>query len=131
MLEPALVIEIEPTVAPTKLAVAVGKVAPVPPPIKFTVGADVYPDPPAVTAILAILVGFKTAIPVAPAPPPPLNVNKGVVVKPVPPLTTVTEATPAGARTACAVAPDPDPEIVAVGAVVYPEPALVILTPAI
>ena len=53
------------------------------------------------------------------------------MVNPLPPLTTVTDATPTGASTACAVAPEPVPEIVAVGATVYPEPGLVMLTPSI
>jgi hypothetical protein len=60
-----------------------------------------------------------------------LNVIKGFVVNPLPPLTTVTDATPTGASTDCAVAPVPVPEIVAVGATVYPEPGLVMLTPVI
>ena len=98
------------------LTVAVGNVAPLPPPVNVIVGADVYLLPLAVKLTAATVVPVKTARPVAPEPPPPLKVMSGTEVKPVPPFVTVTEATPTGASVARAVAPEPVPEIVAVGA---------------
>ena len=118
MFDPALVIETEPILEPSRFATAVGSVAPLPPPEKTTLGADEYPEPPAVRLTAETEVPVKTASPVAPAPPPPEKVNKGTEVNPFPPFMTVTEATPTGANTGCAVAPDPVPVIVADGAVV-------------
>jgi len=64
-----------------------------PPPVKLTVGALVYPDPPLVMVTAVTLPPESVAVPAAPDPPPPLKVTVGALVKFDPPLLTVTLAT--------------------------------------
>ncbi len=63
-----------------------------PPPLKLTVGLEVYPDPPFVSS-RAVTLPARLAVAVAPVPPPPVKLTAGAEVYPLPPLVTVTEAT--------------------------------------
>jgi hypothetical protein len=69
-------------------------VAPVPPPpVKLTVGADVYPLPPAVMVTDVTRPFATVAVAAAPLPPPLVNTTVGALVYPLPPADTVTVAT--------------------------------------
>ena len=62
-------------------AMAADAEAPVPPPpVKLTVGADVYPLPPEVMATAVTSPFPTTAVAEAPLPPPPVNTRVGALV---------------------------------------------------
>jgi hypothetical protein len=63
-----------------RLVAAVAEAPDPPPPVKLTVGADVYPLPPE-DMIIDITTPFVTlAVAEAPLPPPPVNTTVGALV---------------------------------------------------
>jgi len=92
------------------LIVALAVVPDPPPPLKVTVGAELYPLPPLLT-VTEVTWALMVAVAVAPdPPPPPEKVIVGAELYPLPPAVTLTDMT-APLIVEVAAAPDPPPPV--------------------
>ena len=65
---------------PPELVAAVAEAPVPPPPVKLTVGADIYQLPPEVMVIDVTAPFVTIAVAVAPLPPPPVNTTFGALI---------------------------------------------------